>query len=596
MTALSLRLLCLVTLLLGLAAPLPSLAQTPASGGETAPATPAPEVPPDPLGRRTPQGTVTGYIAAVAEEDYDKAARFLDIEFLSPGLRAARGPELARRLQVLLDQRGTVQATPLISNKPEGTLDDEAGIDQDRVGVIRLDEDRIPVLVKRVEDEQGHPIWLFSAETLLALPDEEVATATETPLERFLPTRLKEHKWGGVPVGHWLAMLALAAVCYLIAWLVTTTATLLVRLVWKRARDRRAAKLIKALAIPVRLYLAVWLFVYGSQRAGVSIVVRQYFAEATVVVAWLAILILCWRLIDVSAMLGEQRMYRRNNAGGLSAILFFRRSGKFILVAIGIITILDTIGLEVATWLAALGIGGLALALGAQKTVENLVGSLTVIFDQPVRVGDYCKVGVIAGTVENIGMRSTRLRTLDRTVVTIPNGYFSDQLIENYAHRDRFLMNFSLNLRYDTSPDQIRWLLVELRALLYAHPKVNPDPARVRFAGFAESTLRMDVFAYLDVADFEESLQVKEDIYLHVMEKVEESGTALAYPSHTLYLGRDGGVSETRREQIRRTVEAWREQGEMQLPKFDPERIQALRGTLRWPPEGSSSRPKDGNG
>src|SRR5690606_25692885 len=138
-----------------------------------------------------------------------------------------------------------------------------------------------------------------------------------------------------------------------------------------------------------------------------------------------AILLLAWRLIDVIADGLLSRMTRRANMGALSAIMFFRRSLKVLLVALGTISVLDIIGFDVTTGLAALGIGGIAIALGAQKTVENLVGGLSLILDQPVRVGDFCKVGDTLGTIEQIGMRSTRIRTLDRTMVVIPNGDLS---------------------------------------------------------------------------------------------------------------------------------------------------------------------------
>lgn len=161
----------------------------------------------------------------------------------------------------------------------------------------------------------------------------------------------------------------------------------------------------------------------------------------------------------------------------LSAMRFFRRGAKAALAAIALMAILETLRFDITAGLAALGIGGLALALGAQKTVENLVGSLTLIADRPVRIGDYCSFGDSSGTVEDIGMRSTRIRTLDRSIITVPNGQFSSLQLTNYAFRDKFLFSPVLKLRYETSADQIRYLLVELRALLYGHPLVDPASA-----------------------------------------------------------------------------------------------------------------------
>ncbi|MGM3389183.1 mechanosensitive ion channel family protein [Stutzerimonas stutzeri] len=345
--------------------------------------------------------------------------------------------------------------------------------------------------------------------------------------------------------------------------------------------------LVRAFALPVQIYLAVMLFAVVAQDIGISIIVRQYFSELTVAFAWFAFLLLAWRLVDVIAGALGRSMTRRANLGAVSAILFFRRSFKVLLGCLGVVVVLDILGFDVSTGLAALGIGGIAIALGAQKTIENLVGGLSVIFDQPVRVGDFCEVGDIVGTVEQIGMRSTRIRTLDRTIVFIPNGDLSARVIENYAHRDRFWFHPLLSLRYETTPDQLRYLLVQLRSVLYAHPKVNPDPARVRFVGFGHGALNVEIFAYVDAVDYDDFLEVQEDLGLHIADVVKESGTSFALPSHTLYLASDSGVSEEKARAVEETVETWRAEGNLQMPQFSAERIRELKGSIAYPPHGS---------
>src|SRR5690606_3217442 len=153
---------------------------------------------------------------------------------------------------------------------------------------------------------------------------------------------------------------------------------------------------------------------------------------------------------------------------------------------------------------------------------------ITLYFDKPIAVGDYCRFGDKTGIVEFIGMRSTRIRTPERTLLTIPNSEFSNMQIENYAKRDSMFLNPTLKLRYETSPDQLRCLLVELRKLLLKHPKVAENPLRVRFAGFGMHSLDVEVFAYVMSSDDAEFVAVREDIYLHIMEAVEASGAKLA--------------------------------------------------------------------
>lgn len=546
----------------------------------------AEDLPADPLGRNSPRGTFAGYIEAVSRENYERAAEYLDLSHLPENRHESRGTELANILQDALDRGGSVPPFVVISDDPEGQRGDELDPDVDQIGTIRTEDGSIALLLER--QAQGKtPVWLISSQTLRALP--QTIGAAPLIIDRVLPAVLMENRWQGVPLGHWLAMLLLAAIAYLVSGLITAVVAMLARVVLARKAQDYGVGLIKAFALPVKLYLAVLLFIYFAQILGISIIVRQYFSQLTFIVTWAAILLLGWRLINLLGSVGEVRMSQRGNYGALSAMLFFRRTLKVALAAIGVFMILDTMGIDVTAGLAALGIGGLAVALGAQRTIENLVGSLTLIFDQPVRVGDFCKVDDTLGTIEEIGMRSTRIRTLDRTIVVIPNGDFSAQKIENYAHRDRFWYHPLLALRYETSPDQIRYLLVELRAILYAHPRVDPDPARVRFAGFGDSSLNLEVFAYVNASDFDDFLELKEDLNLRIADVVASSGTGFALPSRTLYVAQDTGLSEEKTKNAEGQVRQWRERNELQVPKFSEERVKDLQGTIDYPPKGSSS-------
>lgn len=583
----------LITLAFSWMAPAPAKAQFLPAASQEKTAEEKPAWPEDPLGRRTPRGAVTGYIDAMAKEDYTKAAEYLDLSYLPQKQRTQQGPELAKRLQTALDRSGSIEANALLSDSPDGHANDNQADTRDKVGSFKAGEETIAVFVERADGADGGPLWLFSAESLEKLPV-EADLLPALNVDAVLPPVLMETKWAGVPAGHWLAMVVLLVAAYLLGWMITATIGAIARRYWPKDHIQRRDDLIRAFALPIRLYLTVAFLAFSARALGVSIIARQYFNDAAILVAWVAFLILLWRLIDVAAGLGERQMARRGNLGGLSAVLFFRRSVKFILLAFGVITILDTLGFDVTTGLAALGIGGLALALGAQKTVENLVGSLTVIFDQPVRVGDYCKVGETAGTIEQIGMRSTRIRTLDRTVVTIPNGDFSAQRIENFAKRDRFWFHPTLGLRYETTPDQMRYLLVELRAMLYAHPRVDPDPARVRFLGFAADSLTIEIFAYVHAKDFAEFLEVQEDLNLRMMDIVDASGSGFAFPSQTLYFARDSKPAAEKADAAKAKVKEWTDRGDLQLPNFNPSRIEELKGTIPWPPQGSTVKPEQG--
>jgi len=545
--------------------------------------TPAPEFAADSLGRRNPRGTVDGFLKAMGDQNYTRASQYLTLR--RSVRRVSQKKKVVLAFQGLLDRGGDFYPSTLISNKPTGRVDDDLEANTDRVGTITIGEDVIELYVENTQPEDQPPLWRFTQQTV----DDITAAKQNSDLlvDRILPASLKERRLAGVPVGHWVSVVVIVLIAYLIAWGITALIGFILERFWKKDNREKASAIIEAFQLPVRLYLAVLMFVTASQQIGISIIVRQKFSTITVTVGIFAFLILLWRLTDFLSTYSQNRMTLRKRISAISVILFMRRMAKAAIVVIGIIAILSAVGFDVTTWVAALGIGGIALALGAQKTVENFVGSVTLITDQPIRVGDFCKVGEISGTVESIGMRSTRLRTGERTIVTIPNGQFSSANIENYAHRDRFLFNPVFEFRMQTTPNQLRFLLVEIRTLLYAHAGVNPDPAKVRFTGLTDKGFKVEVWAYINAVNFDVSQEIAEDVYLRILDIVAASGTDFAYPSQTLYMARDNGTDDEKSTQATDKVKQWVDNKELQLPQFDPEHIEKLKGTIKYPPEGS---------
>ncbi|WP_276380212.1 mechanosensitive ion channel family protein [Flavobacterium sp. H4147] len=543
------------------------------------------KTPDDSLGRRTPQGTVNGFIKALADQNYLRASQYFVLSKRSYRKTAER-IRIAKTFQQLLDQGGNLSPSSIISNKETGRIDDDLATGVDLVGNISSDKTTIPLYVENQSDDSQPPLWLFSAETIESIVSADIR-GEKTFLDRVLPNVLKEKKLGNVPIGHWGVVVVMTIVSYLLSRLLIFVFVFLLQKLWKKADTEKGNAIIDAFTLPVQMYLTVILFVAFTQRMGISIVVRQRFSIIIITIGIVAFLILLWRMTDFVSMFTRSRMNRRGRISAVSAILFLSRTTKVAIVFIGIIAILGIIGVDVTAGLAALGIGGIALALGAQKTIENFVGSVSLIADQPLRVGDYCRVDDIKGTVESIGMRSTTLRTSARTIVTIPNGQLSASKIENFAHRDRFIFNPIFNFRMETTPDQMRYLLVELRSLLYSHPAVLNSPPVVRFTGITTDALKVEITAYIESINFETSQEVQEDLLLRMMDIIEKSGTALAYPSQTLYMARDTPFSAEKAAEVSETVKKWKENNELQLPKFDPKRVEELKGSIQYPEEGS---------
>jgi len=247
----------------------------------------------------------------------------------------------------------------------------------------------------------------------------------------------------------------------------------------------------------------------------------------------------------------------------------------------------ETFGVPVAPLIAGLGVGGLAIALAVRPTLENIIGGFILFADKPIRVGDYCSYGDKEGTVEEIGLRSTRLRVLDRTVVTVPNAEFANMQLVNWASCDSMLIDTTVGLRYETRAEQLRYVLAKLREMLFAHPKIDPDTMRVRFVGFGESSQNVRIRVYALTRDWNEWYAIQEDVLLRISEIVEESGTGFAFPSRTLYVGRDQGLDEASSAAAQDAVERWRKDGELPFPRMAPDRRGRLANTLDYPPRGS---------
>ena len=224
------------------------------------------------------------------------------------------------------------------------------------------------------------------------------------------------------------------------------------------------------------------------------------------------------------------------------------------------------LGLPVYGIVAGLGVGGLAIALAAQPTMENLIGGLSLFADKPIRVGDLCRYGGEEGTVEAIGIRSTRIRGRDRTLTTMPNAVLSKMPLVSLSQRDQMLIQSVIGVRYETSPDQLRFLLVRIREALLGHPKIQADSVRIRFVDFGASSLDIELFAYVKTTNRAEFLSVREELFLRVMDVVNESGTGFAFPSQTVYFGRDSGLDPERTKKAEAQMRQWQDEGHLPVP------------------------------
>jgi MscS family membrane protein len=350
-----------------------------------------------------------------------------------------------------------------------------------------------------------------------------------------------------VQVWQWIALLLLVVVAYLVSWVAVRVVQSLLRAL-VRTRGGLEDELLALAGGPARALVALGVFAGGALLLGLD----PGALKLTIgVVKGLSIGAVAWFLVRVVDLLNSRLRARLEREGRRTAIAMLplgEKAVKVALIALALMALLQNIGFNVTGVLAGLGIGGLAVALAAQKSLENLFGGVSVVLDQPVRVGDSGRFGALQGTVEDIGLRTTKIRTLERTVVSVPNAEFAQMQLENLTRRDKFLVTTTLGLRLESTPSQVREVLAGVKQLLDKHPMVEPEQARIRLVRCGERSLDLEVFAYLRTVDNEEFLALREELLLGILEIVAAAGTSLV-PSTLTY------VAESRAEENGRLTE-----------------------------------------
>jgi len=297
-------------------------------------------------------------------------------------------------------------------------------------------------------------------------------------------------------------------------------------------------RLVELMASPLSLVLALQALRVASPWLPLDARALTTVNDGVAIVTTLAVLWTAFRGIDLARSVLERRSWAIDRPSSRSLLSIGSRFAKVTVVAVAGIVALAQLGVSVASLVAGLGIGGLAVALAAQKTLENLFGALSIGIDQPMREGDFVKLYDFVGTVERIGLRSTQIRTLDRTIITVPNGELANQRIESFTVRDRLRLATTIGLVYGTTSDQVRAILAALEAILRRHPKIWPEAVVVRFKELAASSLDIEIQAWFQTADGNEFQAIRQDVLLEFMAAIERHGSAIAHPTHTVHLAR----------------------------------------------------------
>ena len=483
----------------------------------------------DEYNRSTPRSSLIALSKAIKENDFDRAVNYLDMRYLPFAVQGeTNGPELIRKLTIVARRVMDIDVGSL-SDDPNGHSDDGLPAYRDRITTVKTKEGIVDILMQRVPRGDGVFVWKISNATIGIIPELNDEFGYGYIGER-LSLLFPSYVFAGFELWQMVMLLGIFIVGYILALIVTT---LLVKISQKKEQLNRA-RLQKFFTGALRFFIVILVYRFTFDMISPSIIAKAFFeAKTLLIIAWLWISL---GVVDLIVYRLADRM-RRNGQEDAVVLLKPAATGtKLILGLFAIISWMDNLGYEVTTLLAGLGVGGVAVALAAQKSLENLLGSITIYMSQPVRVGDFCQFGKYLGTVEEIGLRSTQLRTLARTVVHVPNALFASAEIENLTQRDKILYRTRLRLSYEVTPDIIKKILEDIRQLISQTEYIDDETSRVRFLEYGEYSQELELFIYIKTKDFSEYLAYREEVNLHISEIVDSAGVTLAVPTRASYI------------------------------------------------------------
>jgi MscS family membrane protein len=502
------------------------LAQEPAK-----PPPPAPAAQNDPLGRQSPRGTLRGFSAASRNDDFATAGQYLQLG----GRTDAQIENIVRDLNELID-RYFVRALTFVSDSPTGNLADGLPPNRERF-TLDIGERAVDLFLTRVPDPDAGQIWVVSSDSLAQVSLLH-RTATATVVERLMPDAWINKSLLGISLAQWvlwtisilLPLVVFHALGRLLASILRRSFSDLTRralvLSWW---DRVRWPLVCGLALGAHLAAMPFL--------GFSLTVRYVYARYALTIGVIVFAMLVWRVMSVSFHHARMLAQRRGRSDTRSLLMLGERVLKVLVVLSAMLLLLTLAGVDTSTALAGVGIIGVAIALGAQKSIENLLGGIFLLTDKALAVGDFCKIADRSGVIEDITLRSIRVRTTEQTLLSIPAGVLAQAGVENFATRNKILIDTILRLRYGTSSDQVHAVLDGVRQRLAEHPDIEQETSRFRLMAYGPEAIELQLFAYVLTADFGKFLTERERLLLDAAAVVEAAGSEFAGPTQFVHVG-----------------------------------------------------------
>lgn len=503
--------------------------------------------PVDSLGRETPHGSMMGFLRSENRGDYASAALYL---------QATDGVSLEDQLKQLRALRPNFKGNiDLLSDDPNGIPERGLPPGQVRAGLFQVGAMTSDVILVRVDDPTAGMIWLVSRESIAGAQRLFEEKEREGPgvVARILPAALNTREVLGMTLAQWLGWLLSLPISWLLAWPVVFLLSA-PRMLWCKVRKRPFKPVWETpIGAPLRYIVAILTNSISIYLLNPPLVYRAYYLRLMA-----ALLVACfiWLFARITDHGFERALSRARmqSTGAESILILSQRFLRILLLLVAIVAGLAVAGFNMRTALAGLGIGGLAIALAAQKTLENVLGGISLLMDKAVQVGNTCRVGNQVGQVEDVGLRSVKIRTRDQSLLVVPNGVLAQMQFENFTSRRKCLINQHFALRIETDVEQLRFILDRIQAALQHNPEIESGTSRVRVVSFAGATYELELWAYANGGDWPKFTAIQQEVILNVAEIVAASGTRFAAPTTLTYLSRDTVIDTEKVNKVERHV------------------------------------------
>jgi len=483
----------------------------------------------DNLGRDTPRSSFIGFLQHTEKFDFEGAAQYIDLRNLPRAIREHSGEELARQLDFII-KRGMKINVDHLSKKVTGQVVDGLPDYRDELGHLISDDGEQVLFMQRVPGLDDNFIWKVSNSTMAIIPELYDYFSYPEWVESIRTRLPQDASFLGIESFKWVIVIGAAIVVTPLFWLIGFALSWLI----SKPGSPLHRPVRRLFTRPMTILAVMLLTGQLLKELGLGAT-----AQAVVETKTLMTIVVVWIVFSLIDLVREKRRAKFIAQGRSDAHILGRPMAnalKLFTLLTAVLIWLSNTGIDITTLLAGLGVGGIALALALQKPIEDLLGAVSIYSQQPIVTGDLCKYGNVLGKIEEIGLRTTRIRTLNNTLVSVPNCIIAHGAIENYSAREKMLYHPELPLRYDTSREQMETIIAAIDQMARDHKGVITNSVRIQFTEFAENCMIIKARIYVDTSDFSTYLQVVTDLNMGIMKIVQDNGVHFAQGAKTIMM------------------------------------------------------------